>query len=591
MIRQTPFASWKDPDAWMEAMKGSKWLSLLKEEKMNANKYLLQANVQKRIKLFTSLQNKIEEKTRHIPFDCGPVYVNWINSFIKEWKFKGSDVVRQMRDLVTDGEGVWITTDIGNGSEQFELQYWNSSCKTRPQWSLKGVGPDLVFYKGKLYFFKVIKKLISNELFCCDPYSGKKQTRLYLEKNPECNLYFQKQPDCKFQMIRENSQDLETYEITDSGVKKTDKSEKNSIDGGSVEFYWKRVGLMITQRHGEKTIWHCCKDKNPQKLLHISAGSILVDPFASWIGRLPCLIRVEKPDSFPVYYQFCTDYQLRPCFPVQTSGIKSSRISAKSADGTIVHGILAYSEKSKPNHLLAIGYGAYGMPTRVGSTVNDWGPLVQNGWAILYTFLRGGGDHDEAWAKAGRVEGRIKTLEDFEALIKVAQKRLGIPAKHTAIYGRSAGGLLMGATLARHPDCCLLSAVYAGVPYVDVLRTTTNKSLPLTTIEYNEFGNPYKKLEDFISVGLLSPADSAATLASPEIMVIARTGLNDSQVYPYEPIKWIRRLREHDGKGDAPKIVFAEPDQGHFVDPDKDLAQHIQDMALLDSWMDGTLVR
>jgi protease II len=113
----------------------------------------------------------------------------------------------------------------------------------------------------------------------------------------------------------------------------------------------------------------------------------------------------------------------------------------------------------------------------------------------------------------------------------------------------------------------------------------------LTTIEYNEFGNPSKKLEDFISVGLISPVDSAATNASPKVMVITRTGLNDSQVYPYESIKWIRRLRSHDKKGDAPKIAFAEPNQGHFVDPDKDLVQHIQDMSLLDSWMDGTLVR
>lgn len=591
-VRHTPFASWKDPDAWMEAMKGAKWQALLKEEKTQTNKYLFQPNVQKRIKSFTALQKSIDEKTPHLPFDCGPAYINWVNSFIKEWKFKGSKTIHQMRDLVTDGEGVWVTTDISHGAEQFELQYWDSACSTKPKWTMRGVGPDLVFSNGKLYFFKVIKKLISNELICChDPYSGKNQTRLYFEKSPECNLYFEKGPDGKFQMVRENSQEYENFEITAKGVQKTAKSEKALLEGGSVIFSWKRVGILITQQHAEKTVWYCCKGKVPKKLLHIPAGSVLFDPFASWNGTLPCLIRVEEPDTFPVYYQFCSDYQLRLYSPKIKSGIKSSRITAKSADGTSVHGILAYSEKSKPKYLLCIGYGAYGMPTSIGSTICSWGPLIQNGWCILYTFLRGGGDHDDKWAKAGRVAGRLKTVEDFEALIKAAQKRLDIAAKYTAIHGRSAGGLLMGATLARHPDSCLFSAVYAGVPYVDVLRTTTNKDLPLTTIEYNEFGNPSKRLEDFISVGLISPADSAAVTASPEVFVIARTGLNDSQVYSYEPIKWIRRLRSHDGKGAAPKLVFAEPGQGHFVDPDKDLVQHIQDIALLDSWMDGDLVR
>ncbi len=225
------------------------------------------------------------------------------------------------------------------------------------------------------------------------------------------------------------------------------------------------------------------------------------------------------------------------------------------------------------------------METAVGSIMKRWAPLVQNGWAIGYTFLRGGGDHTDTWAKEGRLEGRKKTLTDFKFLIKEAQRRLHIPAENTAIYGRSAGGLLMGGTLAQNPYGSLMSAVYTEVPYVDELRTTTNPSLPLTALEYGEFGNPSVRLEDFISVGLLSPADAATTTAAPNIFVLTRTAENDSQVYAYESVKWIGRLRSHDTKGDAPKLCIVEKKQGHFTPPEKTIQQWAIDCSILDAWI------
>jgi oligopeptidase B len=130
-----------------------------------------------------------------------------------------------------------------------------------------------------------------------------------------------------------------------------------------------------------------------------------------------------------------------------------------------------------------------------------------------------------------------------------------------------------------------MSAVYTEVPYVDVLRTTTNPSLPLTVLEYDEFGNPLKRLEDFISVGLTSPADSVT--ASPKVFVLTRTAENDSQVYAYESVKWIRRLRSHDSADSAPKLCIVERGQGHFTPPEKTLRQWAVDCALLDGWIQG----
>jgi oligopeptidase B len=229
------------------------------------------------------------------------------------------------------------------------------------------------------------------------------------------------------------------------------------------------------------------------------------------------------------------------------------------------------------------------METGVPFVGSRWGPLVRNGWGIVYTFLRGGGDHTEDWGKAGRREGRQKTVDDFVALIKAAQEITNIDSKHTAIYGRSAGGFLMGMTLAQNPDGMLMRAVYTEVPYVDVLRTTTNPGLPLTELEYNEFGNPLHRLEDFISVGLQSPVDSAAVTASLNVFVLTRTAENDSQVYAYESVKWIRRLRGHDTSKAAPKLCIVERGQGHFTPPDRQDVQRGLDCAFLDAWCKGEL--
>jgi oligopeptidase B len=139
--------------------------------------------------------------------------------------------------------------------------------------------------------------------------------------------------------------------------------------------------------------------------------------------------------------------------------------------------------------------------------------------------------------------------------------------------------------LGRNPEGGLFRGVYTEVPYVDVLETTTNPGLPLTAIEYGEFGNPAANLEDLIFVGLTSPAVSAAVMTTPSIFVVARTAVNDSQVYAYETVKWIRRLRENGGTHGAPKITLFENGQGHFTPPDGSAVQYATDAALIDTLM------
>jgi oligopeptidase B len=275
--------------------------------------------------------------------------------------------------------------------------------------------------------------------------------------------------------------------------------------------------------------------------------------------------------------------------PVIPTGFKVKRMSAKSSDGTVVYGAIVYKEHSEIHHCLVTGYGAYGIETSAGGIANRWYPLLENNWCILITFIRGGGDHTEEWGKAGRRYGRVKSVEDFKSLILQFQRANNISPDHTCIYGRSAGGLLMGITLAENPNGNLMRGVFTEVPYVDLLRTTTNPSLPLTELEYNEFGNPNDRLEDFITNGLMSPADSASIIGAPRIFVLTRTAENDSQVFTYESVKWIRRLRSHDGSRDAPKLCIVERGQGHFTPPDETIHQWAIDCALLDAWVDQNI--
>lgn len=591
--RNLPFAKWKDPDAWMERMTGSRWTQVLRDEKRRVDSVLKAPGVQSRIGPFRAEYEAAHSRDTNLRFPAGPVEVQWNSDFNKSWNWVGTSTQHEARDLDATNEGVWCITDVGKGAELFELQYWpNSACK-KPLWTKKPVGPNVAVMGNTVFYLGVENKLIYHQVFSCDAKTGDNQERLYYETNQEVNLSLEKQGDGRLVLVKDNSQDTECFllpYLTRTTLYPVPRSWILPLHGAyGVGFVWASKGFLITKQHGKQVLWKCSYNRSPKKLLELPAGQILINPFSVWTDTLPCSVRITEPAHYTKWATL-TQTELIRHGPVLPTGLREERIHAVSADGTSVYGIAISSRTWPPTCLLAIGYGAYGLPTATPSVLNRWAPLIRRGWCILYTFLRGGGDHTEAWAHAGRRDGRQRTLDDFEALIRKTQKQYHISPKKTAIYGRSAGGLLVGGTLSRYPSGSLLSAVYAEVPYVDELRTTTNWNLPLTELEFNEFGNPTQRLEDFISVGHLSPANSATVVSTPDVCVLTRTAANDSQVFAYESVKWIRRLRESaaaDAK--APKICIVEEGQGHFTPPDATSAQWATDAAILDAWMDGDL--
>jgi hypothetical protein len=186
------------------------------------------------------------------------------------------------------------------------------------------------------------------------------------------------------------------------------------------------------------------------------------------------------------------------------------------------------------------------------------------------------------------------TIDDFEAVIRGSQKRHALGPAQTVIYGRSAGGVPVGAIVSRYPHGQLVGAAFTEVPYVDVLRTSSNPDLPLTVGEYKEFGNPRENILNGKELLSVSPINTLESEGAPGVFVMSHVGLLDRQVYAYESFKWIQRLRgvasweerDSDPKG---KYVTFEKKEAHQYRPQSSSRFRAMDLAILDAWAEGRL--
>jgi oligopeptidase B len=165
--------------------------------------------------------------------------------------------------------------------------------------------------------------------------------------------------------------------------------------------------------------------------------------------------------------------------------------------------------------------------------------LLDRGVVIASAHIRGGGDLGKEWHDAGKMMTKKNTFTDFIAAAEHLVKAGYTSKDKLVITGGSAGGLLMGAVVNLRPD--LFKAVVAYVPFVDVINTELDETLPLTAGEWEEWGNPVKSKENFQYMLSYSPYDNVAAKDYPAMLV--KTSLNDSQVLFHEPTKWVAKLR------------------------------------------------
>ncbi len=216
------------------------------------------------------------------------------------------------------------------------------------------------------------------------------------------------------------------------------------------------------------------------------------------------------------------------------------RIWATAADGVKVPMSVVYKKSLKKdgtNPALLYSYGSYGISSDA-RFISNFYSLIDRGFVFAIAQIRGGSDMGEQWYEDGKLLNKKNTFTDFIACAEKLQQEKYTSASKLAIMGGSAGGLLMGAVVNMRPD--LFNSVVAAVPFVDVMNTMLDASLPLTTQEYEEWGNP--NVEEYYKYMLsYSPYDNIKAQNYPNILCTA--GLNDSQVSFHEPAKFVAKLR------------------------------------------------
>ncbi len=218
----------------------------------------------------------------------------------------------------------------------------------------------------------------------------------------------------------------------------------------------------------------------------------------------------------------------------------SDYLHATAADGTRIPISVVRRKDTRLDGtapLLIYGYGSYGSSTEPAFAQREVS-LLDRGFVYAVAHIRGGSEMGRAWYEQGRQLAKMNTFTDFIAVTEhLVAQRYAARDKVFAVGG-SAGGLLMGAIINLRPD--LYRGVIATVPFVDVITTMLDATIPLTTNEYDEWGNPAQR-EVYDYMATYSPYDNVAARAYPSLMVI--TGLWDSQVQYFEPAKWVAKLR------------------------------------------------
>lgn len=243
----------------------------------------------------------------------------------------------------------------------------------------------------------------------------------------------------------------------------------------------------------------------------------------------------------------------------EASKYVSERIWARAKDGVQVPISLVYKRNTKLDGrapFLLYGYGAYGINVEPAFSSARLS-LLDRGFIYGIAHVRGGEELGRAWYENGRMEHKMNSFTDFIACAELLVSDGHADPKRLYCMGGSAGGLLVGAVMNMRPD--LWDGVVAEVPFVDVANTMLDASLPLTTGEYDEWGDPADP-EAFKRIIGYSPYDNVHDAHYPALL--ATTGFHDSQVQYWEPAKWVARLRDHQ-QGESPILLWVNMEAGH----------------------------
>ena len=257
----------------------------------------------------------------------------------------------------------------------------------------------------------------------------------------------------------------------------------------------------------------------------------------------------------------------------------SKHLFATARDGALVPISIVHRKDLKITNqtpLLQYGYGAYGI-TIDPSFSSERLSLLDRGFIYAISHIRGSSYKGRSWYESGKMSQKKNTFYDFIDCSKFLISEGYTSKEHLYAMGGSAGGLLMGAVINMAPE--IYKGVVAIVPFVDVLTSMLDDTIPLTTFEYDEWGNPNKK-DEYDNMKFYSPYDNVTEQEYPNLLVI--TGYHDSQVQNWEPAKWVAKLRDK-RKGNNLLLFYTDLNAGHSGASGR--FDHLKDIALYYSFL------
>ena len=630
-VRTLSFLEWKNNSAALETMRGKPWTTVLQKERTFWNTLVRRAHI-------GQLQKDMEKELaapaalcsfNYLTLGNGAIQIQVSNGANAYWKWAWSKKSHYVSDLdYWDSRVYYITQDE---KDRYISDLTCQDSTGHICWSKHGISGQVAVKDGLCYYVSVIYPFNTVELVCCDALTGEQNHVILKEPSEERFLVLVTESDKTLYCKSTSWTDSKTWKIEG---KRANRIQENSVVqyplGADSGFYIKKgtydwvpygrelkswtlpkedpiwinleSGHVMTRNEGQTTLYLCGPHKTPKVIHKLLAGDLMPNPWAKWHGATFQSFSVYTPAETP-YVLFVGNHtaaakQWRPKLPLNPEFLKqfdpldSSLHHAVSADGTKVPYLLVKNKKFKRiRGLLCYIYSAYGQETNVSWPYLGWGPLLHRGIAIVYCYARGSGDKDYAWAKAGQEERHIKTVEDFEGTIRAAQKVTGLGPDKTIIYGRSAGGMMVGATVLRNPTGSLMGAVFTEVPFTDLLRTQTNRTISLTPSGVSEYGNPAENPMNFQALLKLSVMENMPEEGAPGVFVLCRTGLRDLQVLPYEPVKLVQKLRGTQVAATDPnrKFLSYEKDETHTYSAKAFVKARATDLALLFRFLENKI--
>jgi hypothetical protein len=577
---------WKDPSAWMEKMSGPRWKARVARENKKYEAAIPgdSEDFKAATDAFAAASEEWEAaSTWTVTVGTTKLKIYPQNGGVYHWSTDGKEnPLAGDLDLASGGIVVY-SHEVSGGGEEYEIRATKNGKSLWTYRTKHGLAASVAIIKRRVYLLEAVSPLSYKYLISVDLMTGKDRRVHYEEADENYAIsIIRGENECLF-LTSENAGRERLYHVTDKVTQLSadgDSFYPVGYGSGSTEpcYFVKREGrwraegaalkrlrlpdgfdrhgidyavlsngLFIYRNHGERCIYH--KGRSTKIL-----GEVEINPWGLCKGS--CLdMHITIPGRAPILARIDDKKGLVLGEPPSVSGGTLTGM-AKSADGSKVRWILV-SDRNRPvRGVIVSGYGAYGMTTQMNTA--RWKPYLERGIAIGLALVRGGGDDNDEWAEAGRRQGKLQGVEDLEACVRAIQGVLGLGPERTCLFGRSAGGYLVGAAVTRSPEGQLFRHVYTEVPYVDVLRAGCRPDYPLTKYEYMEFGDPVHVIADFETMLRLGPVSGLGPKGAPGVFVLSRVGLNDRQVYPYESVKWMDAL-----KGD--NLLAIGGGHGHFT--------------------------